>query len=736
MIYSYAGVFQNKGDYCMLKENIELLLEKLTLDEKIDMIHGCGLFETKGVERLGIPAFRYSDGPMGCRMDYHPTSWIPMGDSHDFTSYLPSNSALAATWNPDLALEAGRVLGAEARGRGKDMILAPGINIVRSPLCGRNFEYMSEDPCLISEIVVPLIKGIEENDVSSCVKHFALNNQETRRLDVDVTVSERALREIYLPGFKAAIEKGEAKGIMGAYNKLRGQHCCHNEYLLDTILRKEWNFKGISVSDWGGVHDTMEAAMNGLDVEMSVTDNFDDYYMANPLKELIKDGKVSVEKIDDKIRHILYVMNELHMLDGERKAGSYNNPVHREKILKVAQEAIVLLKNDDKVLPIPAGKTKKIAIIGDNANRIHSNGGGSAEIKALYEITPLLGMHMLLGGNSEIKYVPGYFANVQGNVWEEDGESWQASSLEDRIAYDTRKRDKNADPVRDARYREDALKIAKEADTVIFVGGLNHDYDVEGADKGNMKLPYEQDALIKELLKVRKDTIIVMIAGSPVDMSEWVDQASTLVYSSFIGMEGGFALAQVLCGQINPSGKLPITMPKCLEDSPAHKLGEFPGGDRVDYKEGIYVGYRYFDTFGCKPLFAFGYGLSYTDFMLTDLLVKTDANQIPAAKVMVKIENTGKVSGYETVQIYVHSESKTVERANKELKAFQKVFLQPGESQILEFDLNLEDFSYYSETEQCFVTEAGSYTILAGNSSNHCPLQAEFVLDKTYHLHK
>lgn len=718
----------------MSKEKIELLLEQLTLDEKIDMIHGCGLFETKGVERLGIPAFHYSDGPMGCRMDYHKTTWIPMGDSHDFTSYLPSNSALAATWNPALALETGRVLGAEARGRGKDMILAPGINIVRSPLCGRNFEYMSEDPCLISEIVVPLIKGIEENDVSSCVKHFALNNQETRRLEVDVTVSERALREIYLPGFKAAIEKGEAKGIMGAYNQLRGQHCCHNDYLLNTILRGEWDFKGISVSDWGGVHDTMEAAMNGLDVEMSVTDNFDEYFMANPLKKLIQEGKVPVEKIDEKIRHILYVMNELHMLDGERKPGSYNNPIHREKILKVAQEAIVLLKNDDKVLPIPAKKTKRIAIIGDNANRIHSNGGGSAEIKALYEISPLLGLHMLLGGNSEITYAPGYFANVQGNVWEEDGESWQASSLEDRIAYDTRKRDKNADPSRDAKYMADALEIAASADTVIFVGGLNHDYDVEGADKGTMKLPYEQDRLIKELLKIRKDTIVVMIAGSPIDMSEWADQASTLVYSSFIGMEGGLALAQVLCGHINPSGKLPITMPKCLEDSPAHKLGEFPGGDTVDYTEGIYVGYRYFDTFDVKPQFAFGYGLSYTDFELTDLCVESNQEQTPVVKVSVKVENTGKVEGFETVQIYVHSESKTVDRAYKELKAFEKVLLKPAESKILEFQMKLEDFSYYSETEHCFVAEAGSYKILAGNSSDHCQLQAEFVLDKTYRL--
>ena len=332
----------------MKKEQLEELLSQLTTDEKLGMIHGNELFATKGVERLGIPPFITSDGPRGVRKDFNPDNWNEIGQSYDYVSYLPCNTALTATWNRELAHQTGQVLGKEARGRGKDMILAPGINIMRTPLCGRSFEYMGEDPYLTSEMAVPLVQGIEENDVSSCVKHFALNNQEARRLDVDVDVDERALREIYLPAFEAAVKRGKAKGLMGAYNKLRGQHCCHNKYLLQDILRKEWGFEGILVSDWGGVHSTKEAAMNGLDMEMSVTDNFNEYYMADPMKEALEKGEVSMEMIDEKVRHILHVMNELHMLDGERKAGTYNDYRDKESLRRTAEESVVLLKNDKK----------------------------------------------------------------------------------------------------------------------------------------------------------------------------------------------------------------------------------------------------------------------------------------------------------------------------------------------------------------------------------------------------
>ena len=396
----------------MTKEKIEELISQLTLQEKIDMIHGNGCFCTKGVERLGIPPFVTSDGPRGVRKDFENDAFKELGLSYDYVSYLPCNTALAATWNRELAYATGKLLGKEARGRGKDMILAPGINIMRTPLCGRSFEYMGEDPYLVSEMVVPVVQGIEENDVSSCVKHFAVNNQETRRLDVDVEVSERALRELYLPGFEAAVKKGKAKGVMGAYNKLRGMHCCHNDYLLIDILRKEWGFEGITVSDWGGVHDTEEALMNGIDMEMSVTNNYDSYYMANPLLELIESGaveqKTAYAKIDEKVRHILHVMNELHMLDGKRKSGTYNDYQDKAVLRQTARESVVLLKNNNHILPLDKKKIKKLLVVGENANRQHAPGGGSAEIKALYEITPLMGLHMLLGGNTQIEYQPGY----------------------------------------------------------------------------------------------------------------------------------------------------------------------------------------------------------------------------------------------------------------------------------------------------------------------------------------
>jgi len=547
----------------MTKDKIEKLISQLTLQEKIGMIHGDGFFTTKGVERLGIPPFKTSDGPRGVRKDFENDAWKDIGLSYDYASYLPCNSALAATWNRAIAHETGKVLGREARGRGKDMILAPGINIMRTPLCGRSFEYMGEDPYLVSEMVVPLVQGIEENDVSACVKHFAVNNQETRRLDVDVEVSERALREIYLPGFEAAVRRGKAKGIMGAYNKLRGTHCCHHDYLLNEILRKEWGFEGITVSDWGGVHDTKEALMNGLDMEMSVTSDFDAYYMAEPLVKMIENGEVdnktALAKIDEKVRHILNVMNELHMLDGERSAGSYNDYNDKAALRQAARESIVLLKNDANILPLDRKKIKKLLVVGENANRQHAPGGGSAEIKALYEITPLLGIQMLLGGNTEVVYKPGYYNEDIGNIWANtgDSENGQADSLnqDSKEAQESQKtaqeKKRQRQKEMNEKYLQEALEAAKDADAVIFVGGLTHDYDTEGQDRADMRLPYDQDRLILELLRVRPDTIVTLVAGSPVDMSMWLDEVKSLVFGWYAGMEGGIALAEVLFGDFN-----------------------------------------------------------------------------------------------------------------------------------------------------------------------------------------
>lgn len=707
----------------MTTQQLEALLAQLTTEEKIGMIHGSELFSTKGVERLGIPPFITSDGPRGVRKDFNPDNWNEIGQSYDYVSYLPCNTALTATWNRQCAYETGKILGKEARGRGKDMILAPGINIMRTPLCGRSFEYMGEDPKLTSEMVVPLIEGIEENDVSSCVKHFALNNQETRRLDVDVEVDERALREIYLPAFEAAVKKGKAKGVMGAYNKLRGNHCCHNDYLLNEILRKEWGFEGILVSDWGGTHSTQEAVMNGLDMEMSVTDNFDEYFLANPLKEALEANELPMEKVDEKVRHILHVMNELHMLDGERKAGTYNDFHDKEALRRTAEESIVLLKNEKNMLPLDARRIKHLLVIGENANRMHAPGGGSAEIKALYEITPLMGLHMLLGGNTKITYLPGYYNEDIGNIWAntEDGGNGQADSLEqDSMSAEAKKQAKDAakkarQEQKNREYMAEALEAAKDADAVIYIGGLTHDYDTEGQDRADMKLPYGQDKLISSLLEVRPDMIVTMVAGSPVDMSAWINEASTLVYSWYAGMEGGYALAEMLFGLVNPSGHLPETFPVHIEDCPATVLGEYPGEDKVCYGEGIFVGYRYYDTYDVQVAFPFGYGLSYTDFVMTGLSAKvTGHNEV---EVSFRVSNVGDRAGAAVPQIYVSDKAPKVKKAAKELKAFEKVFLQAGETKELTLQLPIDAFSYYDVEKKAFVTDAGVYSVLLGKSA-------------------
>ena len=695
---------------------IEALVSKLTLDEKISMIHGTGLFHNGGIERLGIPELVMSDGPMGVRNDFEDAHWMVIGNSDDYVSYLPSNSALASTWNRKLAYETGTVLGEEARGRGKDVILAPGINIKRSPLCGRNFEYMSEDPYLTGEMAVPLVKGVQSADTAACVKHFALNNQETERLWVEVKVSERALREIYLPAFEKVVKEGQVYSLMGAYNRYNGEHCCESKTLLNHILREEWKLDGMVVSDWGGVHLTKEAATSGLDLEMSVTDNFEEYCMAKPLKKAVENGEIAEELIDEKVKNILRLMYRLHMLGEDakiRKPGSYNTPEHRQKILDAARESIILLKNDKNQLPLCQEKTRKVLVVGDNANRIQSYGGGSAEIKALYEITPLLGIKMLLGGNAKVDYVPGYYADNFDHMNTET--NWQADSLENGggsmgenggVAPEILEK-QNA-------YRTEAVKKAAEGnyDTVIFVGGQNHFQDLEGHDRPDMKLPYAQDKLLEELLEVAPDTIVVMFSGSPVEMP-WIKRVHTLIWSWFNGMEGGTALAEILFGKVNPSGRLPETFPITHTDCSAHCIGEFPGGETVDYKEGIFVGYRYYDSRQVPVLFPFGYGLSYTEFVYSNLRVE---GNYPDFTVSVDVTNVGSVAGKETVQIYVGKPDSPVERAVKELRGFAKLDLQPGEKKTAEISLDPVAFTYFDEQLRHFVTESGEYKIFAGKS--------------------
>ena len=664
------------------------ILEKLTLEEKIGMIHGAQLFQTAGVERLGIPPLVMSDGPMGVRQEFAPDAWKPVGNSDDYVTYLPCNSAIAATWNREIAHEMGSVLGAEARGRGKDVILAPGVNLKRSPLCGRNFEYFSEDPYLTKELASAYIRGVQAWDVAACVKHFAVNNQETQRLWVEVEIDEQVLRELYLPAFYDAVKKGGAYAVMGAYNRLYGEHCCQSDFLLRRILREEWGFDGVVISDWGGVHDTDKAAHSQLDIEMSVTPDFDDYFMAEPLKKKILAGEIPESTVDEKVLHILMLMLRLHMIGDEpRKSGTYNIPEHRAKMLEAARESVVLLKNENGRLPLAKDALKKVLLIGENASCVHSNGGGSAEIKALYEITPLMGLKTHLGGNVQVDYTPGYCRDKAA----ESDTSWQETSLENGGGQTAAGDDRAADNAQTARemkekraaLRGEAVRLAGQYDTVIYVGGLNHDHDSEGNDRRDMKLPYEQDELILELLDVKPDMVIVMMGGSPVEMGQWVDRASAVVWHWYAGMEGGNALAEVLLGETNPSGKLPETFYKTHTDCSAHALGEFPGTDTVAYREGRYVGYRYNDKYRIEPQFSFGYGLSYTSFEYRDADIDPETGILTCY-----VKNTGAVAGKETVQVYRRDLADDAP-VIKELAGFEKIYLEPGEEKRVEITLEM-----------------------------------------------
>lgn len=719
------------------EKEIEKLVKKLTLDEKIAMIHGASLFRSGAVERLGIPAIETSDGPMGVRAEFMDDRWIPAGNQDDMVSYLPSNSALASTWNTELAHDMGYVLGAESRGQGKDVILAAGINIKRDPRCGRNFEYMTEDPQLAAALVVPFVKGVQENDVAACVKYFAANVQETDRLMVDEQIDERTLYELYLPAFKAAVQEAGAYSIMGAYNKINGFHCCENKKLLDEILREEWGFDGAVISDWGGVHKSKEAAECSMDLEMSVYPDFDEYKFANPLKELIRKGEISEETVDAKVRNLLRLMYRLKMIGPKkdsRKPGAYNVPKHRDMILKTAQESMILLKNEKHALPLDAKKIKKLVVIGANAAKVHSNGGGSAEIKALYEVCPLAGLKMYLGGNTKVKYVKGYFVPEEMQA----EENWQATSLDEgenlavgqAIRTDEageHERHRQGEEERLAKIEKEkaeihqkneklfaeAIEAAKDADAVIFVGGMNHVVECEGYDRSDMKLPYEQDILIEELLKVRKDVILTFVGGSPVEMP-WRDQAQAILWSYYAGMETGNAFAKIIFGDVNPSGKLAETFPAKYEDCVTAKNGQFGLWGSIALEEGLYCGYRYFDRQRIAPAFCFGHGLSYTDFEYSGLTLKAEKGK--NIKLTFSVKNIGKYAGAETVQVYIAPIAAQIDRPDKELKAFAKVELGTGRSKKVSLTLKQEDFAYFDEQLHKFITDAGDYEILVGAS--------------------
>lgn len=692
-------------------------ISQMTLDEKIGMVHGNALFKNAGVERIGIERLVMSDGPCGVRFDHKDDEWIPVNEEMCYVSWIPSGAALAATWNVKAAESIGEVLGDEACGRGKQVILAPGINIQRTPLCGRNFEYMSEDPYLTGKLAAAEIRGVQSKDVAVCVKHYALNNQEKERMSVDVQIDERTLRELYLPAFEMAVKEGDAYSVMCSYNKVNGLYASENPTLLTDILKNEWEYDGVVISDWGAVHSTVESALAGMDLEMGVTYNFDEYYFAKSLKEAVENGQVPEEVLDDKVARILRLQKKIKIYDGVRNKGCYNSIAHHEAILNAAREAVVLLKNEDNILPINTDDIKTIAVIGDAAARRTALGGGSSEVKALYEITPLLGINMVSGGNVKVKYAKGYYVDNENHVAGEV--DWQATSLDAQV--DTRDSEGSVDEtaLKRKEYLEQAIELAKECDVVIYVGGLNRAYDTEGFDKTSYDLPYNQAEVINALLEVRPDMIVSILSGSAVNMTPFADKAKAILWNSMNGMSGGLALAEVLFGQVNPSGKLPVSFPYKLEDCPAHSIGEYPGtydekgAITCKYSEGIYVGYRHYVTNNVPVLYPFGHGLSYTEYEYGDIKVEYEADSV---SVSCRVTNTGELEGKETVQLYVSQIRPQVDRPKRELKGFDKIHLKSGETKNVKFVLDKKSFSYYSVESHNYNTDNGEYIIEIGSS--------------------
>lgn len=691
-----------------MEKRIEKLIKKMTLEEKVGLLHGNSKFYVAGVERLGIPEWSLSDGPHGVRAEINRHDWAYAGWTNDSASYFPTGTAFAAAWNPELAYRRGEVLGEEARWRKKDVLLGPGVNIIRYPLCGRNFEYMSEDPYMNSVLAVAYIKGLQSRDVACSVKHFAVNNQETNRTTVDVECSERALREIYLPAFKAAVQEGGALTVMAAYNKFRGEFCAENNYLVRKILRNEWGFDGVYVTDWGAAHSTVPSMEAGLDLEMgTLIDKYEDWYYANPLIEAVKSGKIPMSLVDEKVGDVLRVMIKTNVLDPKKRfgPGSMNTKEHQQATYDAAAEAIVLLKNQNNLLQLDFSSIKSLAVIGDNATRKHSNGGLSSEIKAVYEVTPLEALRAKWGDKVDIRFAQGY---EKLSTFVEGSNNGQSSGT-----FSSKTQESDA-------LLKEAVEVARTSDVALLVCGLNHDYDTESFDRLNMDIPYGQVELIQEVVKANPRTIVVMIAGSPLNMAAVDICSPAIVWAWFNGMEGGNALVDVLSGKVNPSGKMPFTTPVSLDQSPAHALGNFPGRDlKVNYEEDILVGYRWFDTKGLPVVYPFGYGLSYTTFNYSNLNTdKKTYDQADTIQATFTLTNTGDREGAEVAQLYVSDPVCSVMRPVKELKGFKKVFLKPGESRRITLDIPVSSLAFYSEAQSQFVVEPGEFILQLGASAS------------------
>ncbi len=717
-----------------IEQRIDDALARMTLQEKIRVIHAQSKFSSAGVPRLGFPDFWTDDGPHGVRPDVLWDEWEQAGQTNDSCVAFPALTCLAATWNPDMSLIYGKSLGEEALYRGKDMILGPGVNINRTPLGGRNFEYMGEDPYLASTMVVPYVQGLQSMGVSACVKHYCLNNDEEYRHQVNVVVSDRALHEIYLPAFKAAVQQGKAWAIMGAYNIYKNEHNCHNLYTLNKILKGDWQFDGVVVSDWGGCHDTDQAVKNGLDLEFGSWTNglsqgtsnaYDNYYLASPYIKGIQNGKYTTKELDEKVRRVLRLFYRTTM-NRQRPHGFLCSDAHYDAARQIANEGIVLLQNKHNVLPINRQKAKRVLVVGENAIKMMTVGGGSSSLKAQRETLPLEGLRKKLGGNIEVDYARGYVGDVTGDYnGVTTGQDLKDNRTEDELI-------------------AEAVAKAKTADYVILIGGLNKaDYqDCEGHDRKQYELPYAQNHLIEALAKTTKNLVYVNVSGNAVAMP-WKDKVSAIVQSWFIGSEAGNAIADVLMGDANPSGKLPFTWYARLNDCGAHALNTYPGTWRSakdksagsskiideEYKEGVYVGYRWTDKNNIKPTFAFGHGLSYTTFSMSNLRQSAkEMTRDGKLTFTVTVKNTGSKRGAETVQLYIKDIKSSVDRPVKELKGFKKVWLEPGEQKDVDMTIDNNALAYYDETTGTWKSENGEFDALVGNASDNIILKSRFML--------
>jgi len=720
-VSQHAGPLYLDGS-APIEQRVEDALSRMTLEEKVAVLHAQSKFSSAGVRRLGIPELWTDDGPHGIRPEVFWDEWKAAGWTNDSCVAFPALTCLAASWNKNLAKLYGTVIGEEARYREKDVLLGPGVNIYRTPLCGRNFEYMGEDPFLAGKMVAQYVQGVQSNGVAACVKHFCLNNEETHRHTIDADISDRALYEIYLPAFKSAVQEGGAWSIMASYNLYQGQHCCHNDRLLNTILKGEWGFDGAVISDWGGCHDTDEAITNGLDLEFGTTTDglskgepnaYNNYYLANPYLERLRDGRASEEVLDAKVRRVLRLMMRTSM-NTSKPFGSMCSPEHYAAARKIEGEGIVLLKNDKAILPV--GKNvRKIAVIGENAIKMMTVGGGSSSLKVQHEISPLQGItERASQAGIEVVYARGYVGSASNNY---DGVV-TGQNLEDK---------RSAEEL-----LTEACTLAAEADLTIFVGGLNKDHhqDSEGSDRYDMDLSYNQNKVIDALAHASHNNIVVcLVSGNAVSMP-WIDNVPAIAQVWFGGSEAGHGIADVLFGDVCPSGKLPFTFPLRLEDNPVHQSGcIFPNDGQTYYSEGIYVGYRWYEHKNIKPLFAFGHGLSYTTFEYGDAsLSRTSIREGGSVRLSVPVRNTGLVAGAEVVQLYIRDPQASVDRPEKELKGFEKVYLEPGQTATVEFTITADALSFFDETSHRWVAEPGEFVACVGSASDDIRTTASFTL--------